>query len=73
MTTLGERIKRERDNRGISIRQLAQAADMGEAHVYRIETGSIADPGASVVAKLAAALGTTPNDLLGVAKAKVKK
>ena len=55
-TPLGERIRDLREEAGLSQEQLAAAADVRWATVYRIETGSTANPGWLTVIALATVL-----------------
>ena len=56
MTTLGERIKALRHERGLQQRQLAEKADLTPSMVSQIESGRLT-PSLHTVGKLAAALG----------------
>jgi transcriptional regulator with XRE-family HTH domain len=61
------RLREVRQGRGMTQQQLADAAEVSVAFVGRLERGQ-AGPGIDIVAKLAAALATTPGDLLPVAE-----
>jgi transcriptional regulator with XRE-family HTH domain len=58
-------IKTLRERRGLTLDQCAKAAGMyGRQHWYSIESGRIKDPSVSIVAKMAAVLGVTVDELL---------
>jgi transcriptional regulator with XRE-family HTH domain len=59
-------VRRQRQARGLTQRELAQRSGLCEAAVGHIETGFRADPHASTVAALARALGIEPGALLAV-------
>ena len=58
----GARLREVRQSRGMTQGQLAEKADVSQAYVGRLERGGAA-PGIDLVARLAAALGTTVADL----------
>ena len=60
----GDRVKELREVRGITKAQLARLIDESEVNVGRYERTSKTLPGPVVVRRLAAALGTTPQDLV---------
>jgi transcriptional regulator with XRE-family HTH domain len=62
LTTFAAHLRRIREERGLSQEALALRAGMDPAEVRRIEAGK-RDPGVRIVARLAAALDTTPADL----------
>ncbi len=59
----GSRLREVRASRGMTQAELAEKAEVSPAYVGRLERGGAA-PGIDLVARLAAALGTTPADLL---------
>ena len=59
----GQRLKEVRTGRGMTQAQLAEQAEVTLSYITRLESGSSA-PGIDLVARLAAALGTTVADLL---------
>ena len=63
---LGERIHLLRRRLGWTQRELAEAAKVNPNNVARIERSEIRDPGGQAVARLARALGTTTDYLLGL-------
>lgn len=64
-TLLPERLRSARLAKGLSARQLSLAADLSQSMVGQIERGDVADPGVSVVLKLAEQLGVGVEWLLG--------
>lgn len=66
MTTLGERLLILRRRRGLTQKELAHAADLNTNTVARLEQGNLHDLGGQSVAKLAQALQTTTDFLLGL-------
>jgi transcriptional regulator with XRE-family HTH domain len=61
----GKRLREVRVARGMTQAQLAENAGVTLSYITRLENG-LSAPGIDLVAKLAAALGTTPGDLLPV-------
>jgi len=61
--TLGERIKSLRISRGLTGAQLAARIGIGENAVFKLESGTSAEPKFHVGIKLARALGVTPETL----------
>ena len=51
-TAMGVLLKWLRDERGFSLRELAQLADVDHAYVYRLETGAKESPSLKVLSKL---------------------
>jgi transcriptional regulator with XRE-family HTH domain len=66
MTTLGERILIMRRRRNLTQRELAQTAELNTNTIARLEQGNLKDLGGHSVAKLARALGTSTDFLLGL-------
>lgn len=62
---LGEKIKRLRLERGMTMEQVANIVGVGKSTVRKWETGMIANMGRDKISRLAGALGTTPADLMG--------
>lgn len=62
--TLGMRIKNKRIEKGLTQDDIAKHLGMGRSNVGHIENGRTM-PSAEVLAKIAAFLGTTANELLG--------
>lgn len=53
---LGFLLQRLREERGLSLRELGQLADIDHAYIYRLETGDKESPSEEVLAKLIRAL-----------------
>ncbi len=53
---LGLLLQRLREERGLSLRELAQLADVDHAYIYRLETGDKEAPSEEVLSKLTRAL-----------------
>ncbi len=64
MRFLGEEMKRLRNERFLSQRDLAQRAGVSPTTIMHLETGESADPRLSTVRKVAEALGVDPNTLV---------
>ena len=61
---LGERIVLLREGRGMSMSDLAEAADLAKSYLFKIERGDVLNPGIQTLTSIADALGTTVHDLL---------
>jgi transcriptional regulator with XRE-family HTH domain len=59
---LGVLLRSLRDERRLSLRELAQLADIDHAYVYRLETGGKESPSEEVLAKLIRALKADKRD-----------
>ncbi len=64
MRFLGQEMKRLRNERFLSQRDLAQRAGVSPTTIMHLETGESADPRLSTVRKVAEALGVDPNTLV---------
>lgn len=62
-SALGVWLKGLRDDRGWSLREVAQRADIDHAYVYRLETGAKESPSGEVTDKLIVALTPSPRDI----------
>jgi len=63
METIGERIKRLRERKGLTQRELAEMTDITEASLSRYEN-NLRTPRAQIISKLAVALDTTSDYIL---------
>lgn len=63
LNDLGERLKELRNKRGMSIRELAERADMGYTNLSNIETGKV-NPKYTTLVKLAEALEMNLRELI---------
>ena len=66
MATFGERLKRIREKRGWTLRELAERSGVPYETIYRCEHGTHQEPRVSVAAHLARALGVSLDVLAGV-------
>src|SRR5262249_42057372 len=66
MTTFGERLLIIRRRRGFTQKELAQIAGLNPNTVARLEQGNLHDLGGQSIVKLAQALHTTTDFLLGL-------
>jgi transcriptional regulator with XRE-family HTH domain len=57
------RLRELRSSRGMTQAELARHASVAASYVWKLESGAAA-PGIDLLGRLAAALGTTPHDLL---------
>lgn len=62
---IGERIRKRREELGISMAELARRAGISKGYMHQIERGRTENPSADVAYRLAVELSTTPADLLG--------
>lgn len=69
MSTIGDRIKEQRMQAGLTLKEVADAIDVQEATVQRYESGVIKNIPIDRVKKIAAILHTTVHYLLGEASA----
>lgn len=70
---LGESVRLARERRGWGQNDLAKRAELNQSTLQRIESGRSADPGVSLVLKIARALGITVEDLVGRQKGEAPK
>ena len=68
MMNLGERVHLLRRRLGWTQRELAEASHVNLNNIARIERSEIRDPGGQTIARLAKALGTTTDYLLGLSE-----
>ena len=62
---MAERIKKLRQEKGLTLEQVANVVGVGKSTVRKWETGMIANMRRDKIADLAKALGTTPAYLMG--------
>lgn len=62
---IGARITRLRNDKGLSLSELASAATVSKSYLSTVEKGSGSRPGAAILHKIAQALGVTLADLVG--------
>jgi transcriptional regulator with XRE-family HTH domain len=65
MATLGERIKALRLRQGLTQSELAERCKITQAAVSRLESGSMKDVETAIAKRLARALGTSVDHLIG--------
>jgi transcriptional regulator with XRE-family HTH domain len=65
-SALGARIKLLRELRGMTLQQVADAAELTKSHVWELEQGRSVNPTVNAVWGLATALTVTPAQLLGL-------
>ena len=70
---MAQRIKALRQERGLTLEQVADVVGVGKSTVRKWETGMIANMRRDKIADLAKALGTTPAYLMGWKEETVKK
>lgn len=63
--TIGERIKKIREEKGMSVDKLAELIGKNRATIYRYESNDIEKLPTSVLESLCKALGTTPIYIMG--------
>ena len=67
MGQIGQRIKKRREERGLSLSALADLAKVSRGYLSQIESGAVENPSAAVLFRLAKNLGTSVAHLLGEA------
>ncbi len=72
MTTLGKEIKKARIDKGLKQKDLIDLTGLSQKHLSQIENDAV-DPGASVLRKIALALGVSADTLLGIPQEQVGK
>ena len=68
---MAQRIKTLRQDRGLTLEQVADVVGVGKSTVRKWETGMIANMRRDKIASLAKALSTTPEYLMGWTKEKI--
>ena len=68
LENFGERLKRLRENKNLSVPQLAQAAGVGKVTIWECERGEVAYPRMDTLILLADTLGVTLDELVGRAR-----
>lgn len=63
LESLGEKLRIARENKGLSLREVGNLADMSYNNIHNIERG-MTDPSFTTLIFLAEALGVSPADLL---------
>lgn len=66
MTTIGERVKELRLQRGWTLGQLAQRSGVAESYLSRLERDHYKSPGMRNLTKIAEAFGIPPRSILSV-------
>ena len=66
MAEFGNKMRKYRASARMSLDDVAKAASMSKAHVWELEQGRAKNPTVKAVWSIAAALGTTPADMLGI-------
>ena len=64
-SAMGRRVKRLREAKGFSQRDLAAKAKVTQGLIHQLETGGVQDVRSQVVVNLAKALGVPVTELLG--------
>ncbi len=64
---LGQTMRALRDERGLTLSELARQAGISKAYLSQIETGQVESPSAKTLFNIASSLGTTVAALLGEA------
>jgi XRE family transcriptional regulator, master regulator for biofilm formation len=62
----GQRVKRMRERRGLSVQELAERARTTYQTIWRIERGELKEPGIGVAQRIAHALGVGVDYLIGM-------
>jgi len=64
-SVLSKKIKRVRKDKGITLQQLAKEVGSSKSYMWQLENSSDINPSAQLISKIAEALGTTVDYLLG--------
>lgn len=65
METLGKKISKLRDLRGLTQEQLSAKAKVARRTLQNIEGGKVMSPGVDIISALAKQLGTTVSEIIG--------
>lgn len=65
---ISQRLKELRQERDMSVADLAETSDVSRPYIWQIESGRRQNPGAEKLQKLSSALGVTIADLIGSAQ-----
>lgn len=71
MTTVGSRIRKLREQRSMSLQDLADGAKISKTYLWQVENGRVGQPSAQKLLAIARALETTIASLLGQPVVKV--
>ena len=66
ISLLGKNIKEYRNKKGLSLKKLTEIAEVGYATIYDLENGKKQNINSTTLEKVATALETTTNELLGI-------
>ena len=66
MALLGTRVRAIREQRGLTQDQLGRASGVRRSHISRLETGQRENPSVDITARLAVALDTSTDYLMGL-------
>ena len=61
---IGDKIKSVRLKKKMSVIDLSKHVSVSETAIYKIESGTIKNPGISIVSEIAAALGISVDELI---------
>ena len=73
LVTLGDRIKARRKTLGWSQNELARRAGVNHPTLFKIESGQRTNPSIGTIVKIARALGTTAESLVGAEPAETRR
>jgi transcriptional regulator with XRE-family HTH domain len=68
MITLGEKIKKLRNDKGLTLDELAKVTSSSKSYIWELENKSISKPSAEKLIKIANILGVTTEYLMGKEK-----
>ena len=66
ISLLGKNIKEYRNKKGLSLKKLTEIAEVGYATIYDLENGKKQNINSTTLEKVATALETSTNELLGI-------
>ena len=66
ISLLGKNIKEYRNKKGLSLKKLTEIAEVGYATIYDLENGKKQNINSTTLEKVATALETSKNELLGI-------
>ncbi|MHB8624608.1 MAG: helix-turn-helix domain-containing protein [Aggregatilineales bacterium] len=64
MTSIGERIKLRRSEKGITVAALAERVGVSRGYIHSLENGTTKNPSAEILYNIAVEISTTIEDLL---------
>lgn len=64
MKTFGERIRKIRNDQGLTVKELSELCGVPEKTIYRVETGEVGDPRVSSIVPIISALNCSADEII---------